>query len=43
MVSELQFVAVAGYLLWCLVSSLSSVLKPSEDEKSLVQHPTLSG
>jgi hypothetical protein len=43
MVSELQYVAIAGYLFWCLVSSLSSALKPSEDEKSLVQHPARRG
>ena len=28
MVSELQYVAIAGYLFWCLVSSLCSVLEP---------------
>jgi hypothetical protein len=43
MVSELQYVAIAGYLLWCLISSLSSVLKPSADEESLVQHPARRG
>jgi hypothetical protein len=43
MVSELQYVAIAGYLLWCLASSLSGGLKPTEDEQSLVQHPTLTG
>ena len=28
MVTNLQFAAVAAYLLWCLVSSLSGVLRP---------------
>ena len=28
MVTNLQFAAVAAYLLWCLVSSLSGVFRP---------------
>jgi hypothetical protein len=32
MVTELQFAAVAAYLLWCLFSSLSGVLAPDEEE-----------
>jgi hypothetical protein len=43
MVTELQYVALAGYLGWCLVSSLSSMLRPDEDETPLVRHPNMSG
>ena len=28
MVTELQFVAIAAFLIWCLVSSLCGVLEP---------------
>ena len=31
MVSNLQFAAVAAYLLWCLFASLSGVLSADED------------
>jgi hypothetical protein len=34
MVTELQFAAVAAYLLWCLVSSLSGVLGPDQDAET---------
>ena len=30
MVTELQFVAIAAFLIWCLVSSLCGVLDPAE-------------
>jgi hypothetical protein len=36
MVTELQFVAIAAFLIWCLVSSLSGVLAPDPDEARLV-------
>ena len=32
MVTELQFAAVAAYLLWCLFSSLSGVLAHDQDD-----------
>ena len=32
MVTELQFAAVAAYLLWCLFSSLTGVLGPDQDD-----------
>ncbi|HET9566656.1 MAG TPA: hypothetical protein VFP27_19620 [Mycobacterium sp.] len=32
MVTELQFAAVAAYLLWCLFSSLSGVLGPDQED-----------
>ena len=32
MVTELQFAAVAAYLLWCLFSSLSGVLGPDPED-----------
>jgi hypothetical protein len=38
MVTELQYFAIVGYLLWCLLSSLSSMLRPNEDDAPLVQH-----
>jgi hypothetical protein len=34
MVSELQFVAIAAFLTWGLVSSLCGLLKPDPDEAS---------
>lgn len=36
MVTELQFVAIAAFLIWCLISSLSGVLDPDPDEPRLV-------
>jgi len=36
MVTELQFVAIAAFLIWCLISSLSGVLDPDPDEARLV-------
>jgi hypothetical protein len=36
MVTELQFVAIAAFLIWCLVSSLSGLLAPDPDEARLV-------
>jgi hypothetical protein len=36
MVAELQFVAVAVFLMWGLASSLCGLLKP-DDEQELVQ------
>ena len=38
MVTELQFVAVAVFLMWGLASSLCGLLKPDVDETELVQH-----
>ena len=38
MVTELQYVAIAAYLGWCLISALASALMPSEDEAPLVRH-----
>ena len=32
MVTNLQFAAVAAYLLWCLFSSLSGVLAADDDD-----------
>ena len=32
MVSNLQFAAVAAYLLWCLFASLSDVIGPGRDD-----------
>lgn len=32
MISNLQFAAVAAYLLWCLLASLTEVLGPDEDD-----------
>ena len=36
MVTELQFVAIAAFLIWCLISSLSGVLDPDPAEARLV-------
>ena len=36
MATELQFVAIAAFLIWCLVSSLWGVLKPEPDAARLV-------
>jgi hypothetical protein len=36
MVTELQFVAIAAFLIWCLVSSLTGLLAPDPDEARLV-------
>ena len=36
MVTELQFVAIAAYLFWCLVSSLCGVLEPTEPAARLI-------
>lgn len=36
MVYELQFVAIAAFLIWCLVSSLSGLLALDPDEARLV-------
>lgn len=36
MVYELQFIAIATFLIWCLVSSLVGVLDPEPDEERLV-------
>ena len=36
MVTELQFVAIAAFLIWCLVSSLSGLLASDPDEARLV-------
>ena len=36
MVNELQFVATAAFLIWCLVSSLSGLLAADPDEARLV-------
>ena len=36
MVNELQFVAIAAFLIWCLVSSLSGLLAADPDEARLV-------
>jgi hypothetical protein len=36
MVTELQFVAIAAFLIWCLVSSLSGLLAPGRNEARLV-------
>ncbi len=32
MVTNLQFAAVAAYLLWCLASSLSGVFRPDSSD-----------
>jgi hypothetical protein len=32
MVTELQFVAIVAFFIWCLVSSLCGMLNPDEDE-----------
>ena len=32
MVTELQFVAIVAFFIWCLVSSLCGILNPDEDE-----------
>jgi hypothetical protein len=37
MVTELQFVAVAVFLIWGLASSLSGLLKTDADDTELVQ------
>jgi hypothetical protein len=37
MVTELQFVAVAAFLIWGLASSLCGLLKPEVDDAELVQ------
>ena len=36
MATELQFVAIAAFLIWCLVSSLCGVLTPEPDAARLV-------
>lgn len=36
MVTELQFVAIAAFLIWCLVSSLSGLLALDPDQARLV-------
>ncbi len=36
MATELQFVAIAAFLIWCLVSSLCGVLRPEPDAARLV-------
>ena len=36
MVTDLQFVAVAAFLIWCLVSSLCGVLNPDPEPARLV-------
>jgi hypothetical protein len=36
MVTELQFVAIAAFLIWCLVSSLTGLLALDPDEARLV-------
>ena len=36
MVTEIQFAAIAAFLIWCLVSSLCGVLKPEPDAARLV-------
>jgi len=36
MVTELQFVAIAAFLIWCLASSLCGLLNPDPDEATLV-------
>ncbi len=39
MVTELQFAAVAAYLLWCLFSSLTGVLRPDDaDQETLTEN-----
>ena len=38
MVTELQFIAVAAFLIWGLASSLCGLLKPDADDAELVQH-----
>ncbi|MFL6084754.1 MAG: hypothetical protein ACJ74F_16465 [Mycobacterium sp.] len=38
MVTELQFVAVAAFLIWGLASSLCGLLKPDVDDTELVQN-----
>jgi hypothetical protein len=42
MVTELQYVAIAAYLGWCLISALASTLRPNEDEAPLVRHHDVS-
>jgi hypothetical protein len=37
MVTELQFVAIAAFLIWGLVSSLCGLLKPDADDPQLVR------
>jgi hypothetical protein len=37
MVAELQFVAVAGFLIWGLASSLCQLFMPKVDEAALVR------
>jgi hypothetical protein len=36
MVTELQFVAIAAFLVWCLISSLCGVLTPAATEAQLI-------
>jgi len=36
MVTELQFVAIAAFLIWCLVSSVCGLLTPDPDDARLV-------
>ena len=37
MITELQFIAVAVFLLWGLAASLGGLLKPDADDADLVQ------
>lgn len=39
MVTELQFVAVAVFLIWGLAASLCGLLKPEEDARVNLGHP----
>jgi hypothetical protein len=43
MVTELQFVAVAVFLMWGLAASLCGLLKPDADDAKLVQGDRSSG
>jgi hypothetical protein len=43
MVTELQFVAVAVFLIWGLAASLCGLLKPDADDAKLVQRDRSSG
>lgn len=36
MVTELQFIAIAAFLLWCLVSSVCGILVPAEEPALLI-------
>lgn len=39
MVTNLQFAAVAAYLLWCLFASLSDRLEPEPDDAEAYESP----